>query len=161
MEKEDKNKKSNKKIKIEDKEGFLVSYDRKELDEIFPHLIKEVFEKKKSIKIDSFNNEIEQKYEEKLQGSNDLYPNELYNPGAVDFIRRCTTKEEVIKILDYLLKKNEISMEDYNNYRNIISQEDGLDRLINESGGFKRPGYYMRKYYKENPKNQKLNTNDD
>jgi len=161
MEKEDKNKKSNKKIKIEDKEGLIVSYDRKELDENFPHLIKELFEKKKSIKIDSFNNEIEQKCEEELQGSNDLYPNELYNPEAVDFIRRCTTKEEAIKILDYLLKKNEISMEDYNSYRNIISQEDGLDRFIKESGGFKRPGYYMRKYYKKNPKNQKLNTNDD
>ena len=147
MKKEDKNRKTNKKIKVENKEGLTVSYDREELDENFPHLIKELFEKKKSIKIDSFDNEIEQNFEEEHHRSNELNPNELYNPGVVDFIRRCTTKEEAIKILDYLLKRNEITNKDYDRYRNYISQEDGLERFIKESGGLKRPGYYMRKYY--------------
>ena len=161
MKKEDKNRKSNKKIKVENKEGLTVSYNREELDELFPYLIKELFEKKKSIKIESFYNEIEQNLEEEHQRSNELYPNELYNPGAVDFIRRCTTKEEAIKILDYLLKKNEITNKDYDRYRSCISSEDGLKNFINESGGLKQPGYYMRKYYKKSPNNQKLNNNDD
>ncbi len=161
MKKEDKNRKSKKKINVEDNEGLTLSYNREELDEHFPHLIKELFEKKKSIKIESLDNEIEQIFEEEHQRSNELYPNELYNPGAVDFIRRCTTKEEAIKILDYLLKRNEITNEDYNRYRNCISQEDGLEKFINEGGGLKRSGYYIRKYYKKSPNNQKLNNNDD
>ena len=63
--------------------------------------------------------------------------------------------------MDYLLKRNEITNEDYNRYKINISQEDGLENLINESGGLKQPGYYMRKYYKKSPNNQKLNNNDD
>jgi len=161
MKKEDKDRKSNKKIKVDNKEGLTISYNKEEIDEFFPHLIKELFEKKKSIKIDSFDSEIEQTFEEELQRSDESYPNELYNPGVVDFIRRCTTKEEAINILDYLLKRNEIINEDYDRYKNIISQENGLENFIKESGGLKRPGYYMRKYYKMNPNNQKLNKNND
>jgi hypothetical protein len=44
---------------------------------------------------------------------------------------------------------------------NSISQEGGLERLIEESGGLKKPGYYMRKYYKNLQKDQKLNSNKD
>ena len=161
MKNEDKNRRSKKKINVEDNEGLTLSYNKEELDEHFPHLIKELFKKKKSVKIDSFDNEVEQNFEEEHQRSKKLYPNELNNPGAVDFIRRCTTKKEAIKILDYLLKRNEITNEDYNRYKINISQEDGLENLINESGGLKRPGYYMRKYYKKSPNNQKLNNNDD
>ncbi len=156
MKKQDKNRKPKKKINVEDNESLTLSYNREELDEHFPHLIEELFEKKKSIKIDSVDNEIEQNLKEEHQRFN-----ELHNPRAVDFIRRCTTKEEAIKILDYLLKRNEITNEGYDRYRNFISQEDGLEKLINESGGLKRPGYYMRKYYKMDSKNQKLNSNDD
>lgn len=160
MNKKNKNRNS-KKIRVDDKEGLAVSYNKEELDEFFPYLTKEISEKKKSMKIDSFDDEIEQNFEDKTQKSNHLYPNELYNPGAVDFIRRCTTKDEAIEILDYLLKRNEITNEDYSKYKNIIIQENGLVKFINESGGLKRPGYYMRKYYKEISNNQKLNNSDD
>ncbi|MFX1501864.1 MAG: DUF2095 family protein, partial [Promethearchaeota archaeon] len=103
----------------------------------------------------------EQKYKKDLQETIDLYPNELYNPGVIDFIRRCTKKEDAIHILDYLLKKKEVTQEDYIKYKNVISQPGGLERLICESGGLKEPGYYMRKYYKKDIKNQKLNSNED
>lgn len=157
---EEKKRKPKNKTKVEDDEGLTLSYNREEIDEHFPHLTKEMFEKKKSIKIDSVDYEIEKNYKEKSQKSNKLYPNELYNPSVIDFIRRCTKKEDAINILNYLLRRNEVSNNEYNTYRNIILKEGGLERLIAESGGLKRPGYYMRKYYKKAPKNQKLNSND-
>ncbi|MFW9990349.1 MAG: DUF2095 family protein, partial [Candidatus Odinarchaeota archaeon] len=158
---QNKNRKSNKKIRVEDKEGLTVSYNKEELDSLFPYLTKEISEKKKSMKIDSFDDEIEKNFEGKPQKTNESYPNELYNPGTVDFIRRCTTKDEAIEILDYLLKRNEITNEDYSKFKNIIIQEKGLLKFINESGGLKRPGYYMRKYYREISDNQKLNNSID
>jgi len=151
----------NKKIKVKDNKGLTVSYKKEEILEFFPHLIKEVSEKTKSIKIDSINHQIEQLDKEKNQILQNNYPNELYNPGVIDFIRRCSNNEDAINILDYLMKRNEISKEDYKSYTNIISQEGGLERFINESGGLKKPGYYMRKYYKKDNKNQKLNINED
>ena len=151
----------NKKIKVKDNKGLTVSYKKEEILEFFPHLIKEVSKKTKSIKIDSINHQIEQLDKEKNQILQNNYPNELYNPGVIDFIRRCSSNEDAINILDYLMKRNEISKEDYKSYTNIISQEGGLERFINESGGLKKPGYYMRKYYKKDNKNQKLNINED
>ncbi len=151
----------NKKIKVKDKEGLTVSYKKEEILEHFPYLIKEISEKTKSIEINSINYQIEQIHEEKLQISKNTYPNELNNPGAIDFIRRCSNKEDAINILDYLMKRNEINKEDYKSYKNILSQEVWLERIIKESGGLKRPGYYMRKYYKKDMKNQKLNSNED
>jgi len=151
----------NKKIKVKNKEGLTVSYKKEEILEHFPYLIKEISEKIKSIKINSIDCQIEQIHKENFQTSKNTYPNELYNPGVIDFIRRCSKKEDAINILDYLMKRNEINKEDYKSYKNIISQEGGLERIINESGGLKRPGYYMRKYYKKDMKNQKLNSNED
>ncbi len=161
MEKDNKNGEIPKKIKVEDEEGLTVSYDKEELDDRFPHLIKELSEKTKSLRINAIDNENQQNNKEELQDSSKLYPTELYNPTAIDFIRRCTKKEEATIILDYLLKRDEITQEDYSKTKNIISQEGGLKRFIDESGGLKRPGYYMRKYYKRDIKNQKINTKKD
>ncbi len=161
MEKDNKNKKDIKKAKIEESNGLKISYNKDEFNKKFPNLIEEISLKKKSIQIDSFNMNIEQDHEEEFQKSNNSYPNELYNPGVIDFLRRCTKNEEAVDILDYLLKRNEITAQDYNTYKEIISQEEGLKRLINEYGGLKRPGYYMRKYYEKDLNNQKLNSKED
>jgi len=161
MEKDDKNRKLTKKIKVEDKEGLTVSYNKEKLKDHFPHLIKEMSEKEKSIKINSINTQIEQYNKEDRQKSKNLYPNELYNPGVIDFIRRCTQKEEAISILDYLLKRNEINQEEYSTLIEIISVEGGLKQLISNSGGLKQPGYYLKKYYFKDNKNQKLNSKKD
>ncbi len=161
MEQDNEEDKPNKKFKIENKEGLTLSYNEEEFLKHFPHLKRELSEQTKSIKIDSIEDQIEQFHKDELQKSKNYSPNELYNPGAIDFIRRCTKKEDVFSILDYLMKRNEISEEDYDSYKKIVSQEGGLERLINESGGLKRPGYYMRKYYKKDIKNQKLNSKKD
>ncbi|MFX1568091.1 MAG: DUF2095 family protein [Promethearchaeota archaeon] len=161
MERDNKENKVSKNIKIENKEGLTISYNEKEFQKRFPYLKKEMSDQTKSIKIDSIEEHIELDNIKESHKSNNHYPNELYNPRAIDFIRRCTKKEDAIIILDYLMKRKEISEEDYNAYKNAVSEEGGLERLINESGGLKRPGYYMRKYYKKEIKNQKLNNNED
>ena len=60
-------------------------------------------------------------------------PEELRNPGAIDFIRRCKTNEEAMEILDYLLKREELTPERYKELSNQISQEGGLKKLIDEA----------------------------
>jgi hypothetical protein len=161
MEKNNKNRKDHKKVEIEESNGLKISYNKDEFNKQFPHLIEEISLKKRSLQIDSYDADVEQNNEEKSQKSNILYPDELYNPTVIDFLRRCTEEDDAIDILDYLLKRNEITHQDYNKYKTIISQEGGLKRLINEFGGLKRPGYYMRKYYKKSIKNQKLNSKKD
>ncbi|MFX1429441.1 MAG: DUF2095 family protein [Promethearchaeota archaeon] len=161
MNKNEKNRKDHKKVEIEESNGLNISYNRTEFNKQFPHLIEEISKKKKSLKIDSININTDQTNMENTQESNNSYPNELYNPGVIDFLRRCTENEDAINILDYLMRRNEITQQEYHNYRKIISQEGGLKQLIDQFGGLKRPGYYMKKYYKNNINNQKINSKQD
>ncbi|MFX0040791.1 MAG: DUF2095 family protein [Candidatus Heimdallarchaeota archaeon] len=161
MNKNDKNRKDHKKVEIEESNGLNISYNRTDFNKQFPHLIEEISKKKKSLKIDSININTDQTNMENTQESNNSYPNELYNPGVIDFLRRCTENEDAINILDYLMRRNEITQQEYHNYRKIISQEGGLKQLIDQFGGLKRPGYYMKKYYKNNINNQKINSKQD
>ena len=144
--KEIKKKKPFKKARIKDNNGLKISYDKIELDEYLPHLMSEVSESKKSLKIDSVNFKIEQEFEELIQNSNNYYPEELYNPKAIDFIRRCTNDEEAIEILDYLLRRKKISKEEYKLFKSQILKKEGLKKLIEEHGGFKESGYYEKKF---------------
>lgn len=144
-----KNKEKNepfKKASIENEDGLKISYDKEELGEYFPHLIKEISGNQKSIKIDSVEVEIESSTEQNSGGSDLFYPEELINPSTIDFIRRCTTNEDALNILDYMLERKKISITDYNSLKNQILEEDGLKELINKHGGFKSPGYYEKKY---------------
>lgn len=100
----------------------------------FPNLLTEIKGKRKSVKIDS------------VKEYDNTFPRELVNPGAIDFIRRCTSEEEALNILDYLLKRKEISTKKYESLKEEICQENGLQKLINRHGGLKRPGYYERKF---------------
>ena len=131
-----------KKIKIENKMGLTFSYDEDNFNEYFPHLITEIAGKKKSVKIDS----IEKINNPKQFPFNDHSPKELLKPGAIDFIRRCSTREEALNILGYLLKRNEITKKNYNNLRLEILKESGLQKVINGHGGFKKPGHYENKF---------------
>ena len=140
-------KKSFKKAKIKEKTGLNVAYDKNELSEFFPHLMKEISNRNQSMKINSVNYKIKLKDVEKNQI--ECIPNELINPGAIDFIRRCTKNEEAFEILDYLLKRSKLSLEEYNMYKKQIMKEGGLKELIEKSGGPKSPGYYIKKYYKK------------
>lgn len=148
-EKNNKEKKAFKKVKIKEKNGLNVSYNKKELERLMPTLISEISNEKKTLKIDSVSFDIEKVIKEQELIPKSCISNELINPGAIDFIRRCSTNEEAFEILDYLLKRKEVSANEYEQFKRKLSQKDGLKNLIEESGGFKKPGYYVEKYYKK------------
>lgn len=150
-------KNNNKKISVKssdvsEEDGLKISYDKKELEEKFPSLMAELSEKKKTIEIDSVNFEkIDFKSEAKTVEDeiSEKYCEDLSKPGVIDFLRRCTTKEEAIEILDYLLSRNELTPHEHSQIKELITQENGLSRLIQKCGGFKTSGYYIDKFYKK------------
>jgi len=136
-----------KKPKIIDFDGLKIVYEKSELEKQYPNLISEISNKKKSIKIDSVDFNIKSKSKAKNITKTKDYKEDLKNPGVIDFIRRCTNKDEALEILDYLFKRKEINLEFYKKLKNQISKKNGLKKLIKECGGPKKPGYYERKYY--------------
>ncbi len=153
-------KKSNEEEKEEEnseKKNLHVNNENRELEEYLPHLMEEISNKKKALKINSVNYEIEQTYNKSPQIN--INSEELINPGVIDFIRRCTTKKDAFEILDYCLKRKELTLEEYNKYKNQISLKGGLKKIIDECGGLKHPGYYERKYYKKDFNLQKFKRN--
>ncbi|MFW9937864.1 MAG: DUF2095 family protein [Candidatus Thorarchaeota archaeon] len=149
---QDKKKKPFDKLKITNNDGLNISYDQKQLEDLYPNLMSEISNKKKALKINSISS-VPQEYKKKENHFNN-YNEDLSNPGAMDFIRRCESEEQAIEILNYLLKRNEITNDKFNLLMNQIVKKDGLKRLIIESGGKKTPGYYERKYYKNKKYNQ-------
>ncbi|MHA2007399.1 MAG: DUF2095 family protein [Promethearchaeota archaeon] len=142
MKKTNKNKEIVEKYDIKNNKGLTISYDRDELNKKFPHLLTEITGKKKTAKFD-------------LRGSdsdpiplnqNSSNPEELINPNVGDFIRRCSNEDEALDILDYLLRRKEISKSDYKSIKIQILKQEGLQEFIDKHGGFKSPGYYERKY---------------
>jgi len=137
--------------------GLKITFDKEDMRIYLPNLIEEISNQKKSIKIDSVNYEIEKNNDKKKIKRNSYKSEELINPTALDFIRRCSNDQQALEILDYLLRRKEISQDDYNSYKQKIEKEGGLDKLIKESGGFKKSGYYLKKfYYKDLKPNNKL-----
>jgi hypothetical protein len=68
---------------------------------------------------------------------------ELRNPDAIAFIRRCDTEAQAFEIIAYLEGKGEIS-KDYAEKLRMQLKERGLSSF----GTKKEPGYYFHKYYK-------------
>ncbi|MHA1486077.1 MAG: DUF2095 family protein [Promethearchaeota archaeon] len=135
-----------KNLEINDEEGLNISYDKTELEAKFPQLMHELSVKKKTLKIEGVDNNIEHGQAEIETHPKEPYYEELKNPGAIDFLRRCTETEDALKILDFLLERNELNPLDYHRIKNRIKQEGGLKELLLEYGGLKTPGYYERKF---------------
>ena len=150
MDKEEKHEtKLKKTLDVTDEDGLKIAYDKEELERQFPQLMQELSEKKKSLKIEGVNYEIEQKKESLKSSQENNYCEDLLNPSAIDFIRRCKTKVDALEILDYLLERNELEIQEYNALKNRITEEGGLEKLIIKCGGLKTPGYYERKFPRE------------
>jgi len=141
-----KEKELKKNLDVTDEDGLKIAYDTEELERQFPQLMGELSEKKKSLKIEGVNYEIEQAKKELKVNQDINYYEDLLNPNTIDFIRRCTKKEDALEILDYLLKRNELNFQDYNALKNRLKEEGGLKKIIAECGGLKTPGYYERKF---------------
>ena len=109
--------------------------DRKTFKKKYPRIIEEIEQHSNKIKIDSVENNVESpknnKNKEDLRG---------YDPTIIDFIRRCTTSEEVNSIINYLEKRGEISKKYAKNIRDQIKNKG-----IRSFGPKKKDNYYFEK----------------
>ncbi|MBD3340146.1 MAG: DUF2095 domain-containing protein [Candidatus Lokiarchaeota archaeon] len=142
-------------IEIKDDDGLTIEYKEEEFRDKFPKLAEEMGSQTKTIKIESIKFESKKEEDEKSIAPKKDIPNELINPGATDFIRRCSSIEEAFEILDFLLKRNEITKLKYGKIKKEITRE-GLKKFIEKCGGFKGSGYYEKKYYKKDFTHQKF-----
>ncbi len=98
-----------------------------ELKKKYPHLAKELLEKPEGDLVLTVRKPLPD-------------PWRGYLPGPIDYIRRCKSREEAIKVVDYLEKHGEITKEEADELRNIINNK-GLEFF----GPHKRDNYYYRK----------------
>jgi hypothetical protein len=102
--------------------------EKKEFKEKFPHLAEEIETGKSQIDIE-FTVE-DEKQVRKYSG---------YEPTAVDFLRRCKTKEQAEEIIRYLEKREELKKGDADELRKILKTQ-GLRAF----GAPKVFGYYEK-----------------
>ena len=136
-------------IIIDETDGLTISYETEELKKNLPHLLSEITENTQTYPIEEVQFSQTKQKESLLEKREETLLDDLINPGVFDFLRRCSNEEEAVEILDYLLKRKEISETQYNTLREQLRKENGLADLIEQYGGFKKPGYYMRKYYQK------------
>jgi hypothetical protein len=62
-----------------------------------------------------------------------------YNPGVTDFLRRCSRDEEAFEIIEYLVKRGEVTAEEAEKLYQQIKDEG-----LRSFGPKKKPGFYER-----------------
>ncbi|MGB9827687.1 DUF2095 family protein [Thermosphaera chiliense] len=101
-------------------------HDIEEFRKKYPNLYKELVEDKgKSITVGFDPSSID--------------PWRGYVPGVVDYIRRCRSVEEALRVVDYLRERGEIGEKEASELKNIL-EEKGLGFF----GGRKSDDYYYR-----------------
>ena len=103
-------------------DNLTIDFNAKDFKKSLPHLSSELINGEKKINIQGIENDIP-------------------DPGAIDFIRRCSTNEEAFEIVDFLVGRNEISSEEFQSLKDQIKNQ-GLSSF----GSQKKKGYYERKY---------------
>ena len=104
--------------------------EEEEFKDVFPALFREIREGEKGIIKEELRTSAGSKRERKFRG---------HAPGAIDFICRCKSDQEAEEIIDYLLRKGEITEEYANNLKKQL-QEKGLEYF----GEHRGPGHYER-----------------
>ena len=100
--------------------------EKDKFKKLFPNLSKELDSDDSTVKIDKGMPQQERKWAG-------------YNPDAVDFIRRCTTEDEALEIIEYLESKGEISSENAIEYRLQLKRQ-GLKSF----GSHKEADFYHK-----------------
>jgi len=125
-------------------DNLTIEYDRDDFETSLPNLAAELKNEKiqenATIPIDGVRVEGEED-EEKEKEEIEVRPKELYDPGVCDFIRRCSTEEEALEIIDYCLRREEIDEERAKELKKQLAEKG-----VRSFGALKRPGYYERKY---------------
>ena len=115
--------------------------DRERFRKLFPHLAEEVERGVKKITIGAVRWDVQAGEELAATGagSGRADPWRGYMPDVIAFIRRCSTEEEALEIIDYLERKGRITPE-YAEKLRVQLREKGLRSF----GPKKEPGYYFR-----------------
>ncbi len=74
-----------------------------------------------------------------LSEKEDSSPVETFTPDVVDFIRRCDTVEQAIEIVEYMLKRGEISRSEAKAIKAQLKTEG-----VRSFGSKKEVGHYLR-----------------
>jgi len=117
----------------------MVEWDLETFKKLFPNLYKEIVEGKMSVSIDSVRTSAEEAEKTASVPKNPIYPG--FTPGAIDFIRRCSSEQEALEVIDYLERTGEITEEYANKLRQQL-KEKGLRSF----GPKKEYGYYQKFY---------------
>ena len=103
-------------------DNLTIEFDTKDFKKSLPHLSSELITGEKKINIQGIENNIP-------------------DPGVIDFIRRCNTKEEAFEIINFLLGRNEISSEEFDSLKYQIKNQE-----LSSFGSQKKKGYYEKKF---------------
>ena len=109
--------------------------EKKDFKRLFPHLTDEIESGASKVDLNKANGlppstEPSYKKDRKYIG---------YQPGAIDFIRRCKKPQEAEEIIAYLEKKGDIACEEAKVLRRQL-EEEGLRSF----GPWKKPGDYEK-----------------
>ena len=109
--------------------------EKKDFKRLFPHIADEIESGASKVDLNKANEplpstEPSYKLDRKYTG---------YQPGAIDFIRRCRKPQEAEEIIAYLEKKGDITLENANALRRKLNEEG-----LRSFGPWKKPGDYER-----------------
>ncbi|MCS7126617.1 MAG: DUF2095 domain-containing protein [Aigarchaeota archaeon] len=110
--------------------------DRRPFKKLFPNLYREIVEKKMTAQIDGVRTSIEEG--EAVAEKSRLEPS---MPTPIDYLRRCEDDREALEVIDYLEKRNEITVEEATKLRNQVKEYG-----VRSFGSKKEWGYYSKKY---------------
>jgi hypothetical protein len=112
--------------------GLIIDWER--FKRLFPHLAKEMEKGVVRVSIDAYR--VDPDEGERL-ARGDRWAG--YDPGVMDFLRRCDTVEEAEEIINYLEGRGEITCERAEELRRQLRE-----RGLRSFGEKKEPGYYLR-----------------
>jgi len=110
--------------------------EKERLRKMFPNLAAELDGKPMSVKIRSVRSDAETA--EKVGVSKENFSG--YNPDVIDFIRRCDTEKEALKIIAFLEERSEISREYGRRLREQLKRKG-----LRSFGPKKEHDYYLKR----------------
>ncbi|UCF58338.1 MAG: DUF2095 family protein [Candidatus Bathyarchaeota archaeon] len=109
--------------------------DRKRFKKMFPHLAEEMNTKESRIAISSVRSDIQTG---ETASSREFV---RYTPDVIDYIRRCDNEQQAKEIINYLVKRKEITRQYARRLRKQLKEKG-----VRSFGPKKEEDYYLKKY---------------
>jgi len=111
-----------------------MAFNEERFRKMFPHLAKELESGESKVCIRSVRSDINAG--ERV--ASDCF--EGYKPDVIDFLRRCDTEEQAVKIIDFMERRNEISTEYAEKLRRQLKEKG-----VGTFGPKKEDDYYLKR----------------